>query len=111
MLLGINKDGAKILTLHQIVERRESAVIQNSHLEVSIDSIVSFIVNARAEGYEFSSIDGLYSRLQSNRSVDKLYVLTADDGYKNNFHFSMDVLREYDVPICIYVGTSFPEKR
>ena len=36
--------------------------------------------------------------------------LTFDDGYRDNLHYALPILKKYDAPFAIYIPTSFPDR-
>jgi peptidoglycan/xylan/chitin deacetylase (PgdA/CDA1 family) len=39
------------------------------------------------------------------------FVLTFDDGYRDNYEILLPILKEYNVPACIYITTDFVRKK
>lgn len=102
--------GAVIFMLHRIAAEPGSRLRQNRSLAVTPDWLSGFIDRAQASGMRFVSIDELYERIQNNRSLEGLALLTADDGYRDILLEGLPVLEAHRVPLCLYVSTAFPDR-
>ncbi|PAF43792.1 polysaccharide deacetylase family protein [Helicobacter sp. 11S03491-1] len=101
---------AIILMLHRIAPLNPHKLPANENMKVSPEFLENFIVHARKEGYNFISLDSLYEDLCKNTLKDKSLIITIDDGYKDNLEFGYPIFAKHDVPFCIYVCTSFPQR-
>ncbi len=101
-----------ILMLHRVVEeeRGRSQIVQNKVLEITAKNLEWLITFFLAMDYEIISLDGVVERLKNGRKSRRKFVaFTFDDGYADNFHVAYPIFRTYNVPLAIYVATSFPE--
>ncbi len=101
-----------ILMLHRVVqeENGRSQIIQNKVLEITAKNLEWLITFFLAMDYEIISLDEVVERLKSGRRSRRKFVsFTFDDGYADNFHVAYPIFRTYNVPLAIYVATSFPE--
>ncbi|TLD96186.1 polysaccharide deacetylase [Helicobacter jaachi] len=105
---GLYKGKGVILMLHRIAPF-EHRLAPNENMKVSPVFLESFILQAKAQGYTFISIDEVYRGLCEQRLVDKFICITIDDGYKDNLTYGYPIFSKHNVPFCIYVCTSFPQ--
>ncbi len=55
------------------------------------------------------SLSEAVAKLRNGTIPDRAVVLTFDDGYANNLHHVLPLLKKYDVPATIFVSTSYVE--
>lgn len=101
---------ATILMLHRVSDLESNKLHANEHLKVSPYYLEKFIIHAQQAGYEFISLDKLHDALTKKLNISKKLVLTFDDGYKDNYENAFPILSKYNIPFCIYITTSFPNK-
>lgn len=106
----IFKGKATILMLHRIAPFEDGKIPANENMKVSPEFLEHFIIQSKSKGYCFISLDSLYDGLKNGTLKEKSLVITIDDGYKDNLTFGYPVFKKHNVPFCIYVCTSFPQK-
>ncbi len=99
-----------IFMLHRVSPFEQDKLFPNENMKVSPDFLDKFLADLKLKGYEFISIDRLYEILIKEEDVEKKVVITLDDGYKDNYEIAYPIFKKHNVPFCIYVTTSFPEK-
>ena len=52
----------------------------------------------------------LPSRAPPNDFQRRFFCLTIDDGYCDTLEWAFPILKKYEVPFCIYIPTSFPDR-
>ncbi|MEL6252792.1 MAG: polysaccharide deacetylase family protein [Bacteroidota bacterium] len=101
-----------ILMFHRIVESGNQARIHNHEsLEINPDHLRSTVAFFRKRGYKFYSLDEFHSRMLSGTLKEKFVLLTFDDGYLDNYELAYPILKELEVPFCIYITTNFPDRK
>lgn len=98
-----------ILMLHRIAPY-ENKLSPNENMKVAPEFLEDFIVKSLEAGYEFISLDRLYDGLISGDLPEYFLCITIDDGYKDNLTFGYPIFAKYQIPFCIYVCTSFPQR-
>ncbi|PAF45196.1 polysaccharide deacetylase family protein [Helicobacter sp. 11S02596-1] len=106
----IFRGNASILMLHRIAPLENNRLSPNENMKVTPDFLEDFITTSLSEGYRFISLDTLYEGLIQGNLEKKSLVITIDDGYKDNFIFGYPIFKKYQIPFCIYVCTSFPQR-
>jgi len=101
----------EILMLHRVVHER-SLLEANRQIEITSELLEKTILDYRANGYQFVSLDEVYEIVKSGKRQQKKFVcFTFDDGYKDNYELAYPVLKKYNCPFAIYVTTDFPDKK
>lgn len=101
----------EILMLHRVVEDR-SLLAANRQMEVTPEFLEKTILNYRAKGYQFVSLDEVYEIIKSKKTQNKKFVcFTFDDGYKDNYELAYPIFKKYNCPFAIYVTTNFPDRK
>jgi len=101
---------ATIFMLHRVYPFEPHNLPPNENMKVSPEFLERFILQMRALGYEFISLDRLHTILERGEKATQKIVLTLDDGYKDNFTHAYPIIQKLNVPIAIYVTTAFPDK-
>ena len=98
----------EIWMLHRIVVHR-SNIPEQQELEVTLDWLEQKIIEYKANGYSFISIDNLttLNTQHSTLSTKKWVCLTFDDGYRDNYTLAYPMLKRLGVPFTVYVTTGF----
>jgi len=101
-----------ILMFHRIVESTDEYRIHNHEsLEITPEQLRATVHFFKKRGYVFYSLDQLYEVMRSGKFTQKFVVLTFDDGYLDNYELAYPILKELEVPFCIYVTTNFPDRK
>ena len=104
-ILGIGT----IFMLHRVSQAPNTTFSPNKDMAVTPKFLEDFILDAKAKGYIFVSLDSLADAMQENQK-DKLLVMTLDDGYKDNYTNAYPIFKKHNIPFTIYVTTSFPDR-
>ena len=95
-----------ILTLHHVREERRRRFAPNAHLSVSPDFLDDLVDSLRRRSVAIVAMDEVPERLQA-RASERFVAFTFDDGYRNNLHDAVPILRAHRAPYTIYVTTGF----
>ncbi len=102
---------ASILMFHRITAERQQHSFFNKALEVTPEYLEQCILYLRKNKYSIVSLDAIYDMLlNSVIPSQRLAAFTFDDGYADNLHYALPVLKKHGVPFTVYVATSFPER-
>ena len=107
----LNSGVCTVFMLHRVNELEKNKLSLNENLKISPHFLDSFIINLKNKGFNFISLDELFSILKSGKSARKKVVFTLDDGYKDNYISAYPIFKKHNVPFTIYVSTSFPDQK
>jgi len=99
-----------ILTMHHVRPPRKDAFQPNRLLEVSPEFLEDVIRALRRARVDLVSLDEMHRRLKEQDFRRRFICFTFDDGYRDNLHHALPVLKKYEVPFAIYIPTSFPDR-
>ena len=92
--------------MHRVVNER-SDYPSNRELEITPDYLEALILQYKAKGFAFVSIDQV---LRARWFLPKKYVnISFDDGFKDIYTNAFPILKKYEIPFTIYLTTDFPE--
>lgn len=94
----------EIWMLHRVVEQRSDNPEQRE-LKVTVDWLEQKIIEYKADGYSFISIDNLTKH--STLNTKKWVCITFDDGYRDNYTVAYPMLKRLGVPFTVYVTSGF----
>ena len=95
-----------ILTLHHVREERRRGFAPNAHLSVSPGFLDDLLDRLRRRSIDIVAMDEVADRLRS-RAGTRFVSVTFDDGYRDNLHEAVPVLRAHGAPFTIYVTSGF----
>lgn len=95
----------KVLMLHRVVERVGFSP-RPPYLEVTKDFLAEVLENFREIGVDFIGIDQVAERIHSKNN-SFFMCLTFDDGYLDTFTFAYPMLKEKQIPFCVYMSRDF----
>jgi len=96
-----------ILMLHRVVNKR-STLDANRQLEITPDFLEHTILEYKAKGYQFISLDQVSEIVTTQRRLKQKFVcFTFDDGYVDNYEIAYAIFKKYNCPFAIYVATDF----
>lgn len=99
-----------IFMLHRVYPAEAGRLPANEHMKIAPDALEAFILEARARGHAFVSLDQMHEALVSGASTSRLIAMTLDDGYADNYTHAWPLFRRHQVPFTLYVTTAFPER-
>ena len=91
--------------LHRVVEPVGFSP-KEPYLEVAKDFFAEVIQNYQEIGVDFIGIDQVTDRIRSKKSP-YFICLTFDDGYLDTYEYAYPVLKERQVPFCVYLTRDF----
>ncbi|MEM7367224.1 MAG: polysaccharide deacetylase family protein [Bacteroidota bacterium] len=99
-----------ILTFHRVLPLDDKLRIHNHQsLEVSPELLENTILFFQKKGYNIISLDEMLENFDNFSSNKRFVVFTFDDGYIDNLEHALPVCNAYNVPMTVYVTSSFPE--
>lgn len=95
----------KVLMLHRVVERIGPQP-EAPRLEVTVDFFAQTLDTFQKQGVDFIAMDQVAERLQS-RNRKPFVCLTFDDGYLDTYSLAYPILKERQIPFCVYMTRDF----
>lgn len=95
-----------ILTLHHVRDERRTGFAPNAHLSVTAAFLDDLLDRLRRDSVDIAAIDEVPDRLRGS-AKQRFAVITFDDGYRDNLHDAVPVLRAHQAPYTIYITTGF----
>lgn len=104
-LRKISRAKGVIFTLHRVLPEPPASFAPNGILQVTPDFLEAVIVRARKAGFDIVDLDEAVRRLGVADSKP-FVVLTFDDGYRDNLHYALPILRKHGAPFTLYIPTA-----
>lgn len=102
----------QILMFHRIVQPDGGQRLPENQLyEVTPQILRDVIKFYRQQGFDFISLDEMMDRINGKKSANRFVSFTFDDGYTDTLTTAMPVLKEENIPFCMYVTTDFPDRK
>jgi len=98
-----------IFMLHHVRPRRDAEFQPNRHLEVAPEFLRAMLSHLRSRDIDIITMDEVHQRLVERNFSRRFACFTLDDGYRDNRHFALPVMREFDAPLTVYVASDFAE--
>ena len=98
-----------ILCLHRVDRIDSNRLWINEELKVSPAYLENLIVKYLTHHIDVISLDDALVRI-ADGSGKPFVCFTFDDGYKDNYQNAYPIFKKYNLPFCINLSTSFPEK-
>ena len=96
-----------ILIFHRVTSHA-SVLHGNRQYEVTPEFLENTILEYKAKGYEFISMDEVCQRFLASRHFSTRFVcFTLDDGYLDNYTEAYPIFEKYQCPFTIYVTTDY----
>lgn len=95
-----------VLMLHRVT-KMPLYDSKNAPYSISPQRLEQAILDYRARGYRFVSIDEVVDMVTAHHFGQPFVCFTLDDGYRDNLLEAAPVFRRYDVPFCIFVATDY----
>jgi peptidoglycan/xylan/chitin deacetylase (PgdA/CDA1 family) len=99
-----------ILTLHHVRPPRPDRFQPNRLLEVTPDFLEEVVRYLRRCNLDLVSLDEMHRRLTEGDFRRRFICITIDDGYRDTLQWAYPILKRHDVPFCVYIPTSFPDR-
>jgi peptidoglycan/xylan/chitin deacetylase (PgdA/CDA1 family) len=102
-----------ILTLHHVRENDNSQFAPNRHMQITPKFLDRVLTKLTKFGFELVSLDQLYHRYEENvfDPNAKLIAVAMADGYRDNLHNAVPILRKHDAPYAIFVTPGLIDAR
>lgn len=95
----------KVLMLHRVVERIGPQP-EAPRLEVTVGFLAQTLDTLQKQGVDFITMDQVADRFQS-RNRKPFVCITFDDGYLDTFTMAYPILKERQIPFCVYMTRDF----
>jgi peptidoglycan/xylan/chitin deacetylase (PgdA/CDA1 family) len=99
-----------ILTLHHVRPPRPDRFQPNWLLEVTPRFLEQVVRKLRRSRLDLVSLDEMHRRLSAGDFSRRFACVTIDDGYRDTLQCAYPILKAHDVPFCVYIPTSFPDR-
>ncbi len=99
-----------ILTLHHVRPPRPDRFQPNRLLEVTPRFFERVVRRLRRSGTDLISLDEMHRRMTEGDFARRFVCVTFDDGYRDTLKFAYPVLKQYQVPFCVYVASGFADR-
>ncbi len=93
-----------IFTLHRVLPEDPPSFSPNAILQIKPGFLEAVIEKTRAAGFEIVTLDEGVRRVKAPGGKP-FVVFTFDDGYRDNLHYALPILRKHQVPFTLYVPT------
>ncbi|MCK5799686.1 MAG: polysaccharide deacetylase family protein, partial [Deltaproteobacteria bacterium] len=99
--LPLPQRGTMIYMLHQLT--KEETPFRDG---IDVDLFDAFCRHLAAH-YEVLPLEELERQRHSGKVPSRAVALTFDDGYADNYHLALPILRRYGLPATVFVTTGF----
>ena len=77
----------------------------SAELCVRVEKLQQIIRSTQAEGFAFVTLAEVFDRIEAGQPVDRLAVLTFDDGFSDFYELGLPVLQYLRVPATLFIVT------
>ncbi|NJM25757.1 MAG: polysaccharide deacetylase family protein [Bacteroidia bacterium] len=107
MMAGIGT----IFMLHRVAPYEKRATMHTENLKFSPDELEYVISALKKQGKMFVSMQQLPALINNDKhAAGKFVAFTLDDGYTDNLEYAYPIFRKHNIPFCIYITNSFPNR-
>jgi len=99
-----------IVALHRTIPKVVNYKYINEDIELSPEELVKSIKYYKEHGYTPISINEIYDILIGRKKVNKFVAFTVDDGYYDNYTYTYNIFKKYDIPFTLNLSTGIPDK-
>jgi peptidoglycan/xylan/chitin deacetylase (PgdA/CDA1 family) len=99
-----------IYMLHRCAPIDQKNLYWNEHLKVSPEYLKNFLEN-HIKTHIAISLDELYLLSTKKKLKKPFFIMTFDDGYRDNYEYALPLFDELKVPFTVYITNSFPDKK
>lgn len=110
MMINIFSDRCSIFMMHRVAPYNKENLVYNENMKISPAELEGIIQELIKDGRNFISIDQVAEVSRVSKIEKKSIVFTLDDGYRDNLEYAYPIFKKYNIPFCIYITNSFPEK-
>ena len=110
MLSPLCRGVGAVLMLHHVRPPRFARFQPNQMLEIVPGFLEAIITMLRDAGVDLVSLDEMHRRLTEGDFRRRFACITLDDGYRDNKDWAFSIFKRQEVPFCIYVPSSFPDR-
>ena len=94
-----------IYMLHRVLPARENAFQPNALLEVTPEFLEQVIIDNKAAGVEFVSLEEAYRRMREGNFKRRFAAVTLDDGYRDNLEIAYPIFERHKVPFTVFASS------
>jgi peptidoglycan/xylan/chitin deacetylase (PgdA/CDA1 family) len=100
-----------VFMLHRVCDYKSENLVHNENLKFSPEELEMVIDTLKRSNHSFVSLDRLVEIIQNGEKLkSKIVAFTLDDGYRDNLEIAYPIFRRHQIPFCIYVTNSFPNR-
>ena len=108
----VARGAGAILMLHHVRPWVSKDFAPNRILEITPEFLKDVVAIVHEAGFEAVSMDEAYRRMSGESDSNQPFVsFTFDDGYRDNRDYAYPVLKQYNIPMTVYVSTHFADGR
>lgn len=102
----------QILMFHRVVESDGGQRLPENQLYEITPQILRDVIKFYLHlGFDFLSLDEMMDRLNTKKTANRFVTFTFDDGYTDTLTTALPVLKEAEIPFCLYITTDFPDRK
>ena len=103
-------DRGSILMLHRVAPYEHGKLIHNENLKLSPLELARVIEELIRDGRTFVGLHRIEELSRRKGAEEKFVAFTLDDGYRDNLEYAYPIFKQHDIPFCIYITNSFPNR-
>ena len=103
----LKKKSCTVLTFHGVIANENKRVRNYNNKHISKKKFIKIIKNLKKKGKSIS-INELYTKIKNKVQFDDYsFLVTFDDGFKNNFTNALPILIREKIFTCFFITTNF----